>query len=74
MFAFEDDDDVMKLLRSDRGSADAAPSASPSLRSAGTKVAQILRLEPRHVSDRNALNPHVTSRETRITSNLLSSQ
>lgn len=37
----DDDDDVEKPLRSDRGSADAAPSASPSLRSAGTKVAEI---------------------------------
>lgn len=44
----EDDDDGddaggtwEKPLRSDRGSADAASSASPSLRFAGAKVAQI---------------------------------
>lgn len=35
------DDDEEKPLRSDRGSADAARSASPSLRSAGSKVTQI---------------------------------
>lgn len=56
-----------KPLRSDRGSADAASSASPSLRSAGAKVAD-LRLDLRHVSGPNALNPHVTRNVTRITS------